>query len=118
MYSNCLIVSGTIQPLDLRAICVSCSPAALRETSPVPPVTLLRSPAVNKFKLQQPPPLPPLRLPQLQLKVKSREIVVFMSFLTFNINGMFESEREDKILTRSQLHLVPVVTDDFKILNK
>ena len=41
-----------------------------------------------------------------------------MSFLTLDVNGKFESEWEDEILTRSELHLVPVVMDDFKILNK
>ena len=64
-------MSGTMGWLDCWKMCVYCSPAALRETPPVPPVTLLRYPAVNRFKLQQPPP-PPLRRPQLQLKVKSR----------------------------------------------
>ena len=54
--------------LDYWAMCVCCSPAALRETPPAPPVTLLRYPAVNTLKPH--------------LKVKSREFVVFMSFLT------------------------------------
>ena len=99
--------------LGYWATCVCCSPAALRETPPVPPVILPLCPAVNRLKLQRLPlqllpPLPPPR-PQLQLKVNSREIVVFMSFKTFNINGMFESERKEKILTRSQLHLLPLV---------
>ena len=40
-----------------------------------------------------------------------------MSFLTLDVNGKFESAWEDEILTRSELHLVPVM-DDFKILNK
>ena len=104
--------------LGYLAMCVCCSPVALRETPPAPPVILPLCPAVNRSKLQRPLRrlLPPPRLPQLQLKVKCREIVVFMSFKTFNINGMFESERKDKILTRSQLHLLPVVTDDFEIL--
>ena len=68
-------MSGTMGWLDCWKMCVSCSPAALRKTPPAPPVTLLRYPAVNRFKLQQPPP-PLLRLHQLQLKVESREIVV------------------------------------------
>ena len=74
-----------------------CSPAALRETPPAPPVTLLLYPVVNISKLQRPPQQQRLPLPQLQLKVKSREIMIFMSFLTFTIKGMFDSEREDKI---------------------
>ena len=47
--------------LPYSAMCVCCSPAALRETPPVPPVTLLRSPAVIRLK---------------QLKVKSKESMV------------------------------------------
>ena len=68
--------------LGYLATCVCCSPAALRETPPAPPVTLPLCPAVNRFKLQvQPPPTPPpllppaLRLLQLKLKVKSTELV-------------------------------------------
>ena len=53
---------------------VDYSPRALRDTPHVPSVTLLRYPAVNTLKLQQPPPPPPPR-PQLQLKVKMREFV-------------------------------------------
>ena len=70
--------------LDYWAMCVCCSPAARRETPPAPPVTLLRYPAVNTLTLQPPPPLPPLRLPQLQLKVKIKGLVAYMSFLTLN----------------------------------
>ena len=37
--------------LDYWATCACCSPAALRETPPAPPVTLLRYPAVNTLKI-------------------------------------------------------------------
>ena len=60
---------------------VCCSPAALRETPPAPPVTLLRYPAVNTsgpHPPQPPPPPPPpqellLQQPPPRLKVKSIE---------------------------------------------
>ena len=77
-----------MERLEYWAMCACCSPAALRETPPAPPVTLLRYPAVNTLKLQ--PPLPPPPRPQLQLKVKIREFVVSMSFLTLDTDGMFE----------------------------
>ena len=43
-----LTVSGSIQRLECWATCVCCSPAALRETPPVPPVILPLCPAVNR----------------------------------------------------------------------
>ena len=62
------VLLGTMELLR-PAMCVCCSPAALRETPPAPPVTLLRYPAVSRLALQQ------LQLqlqhPQLQLKVKT-----------------------------------------------
>ena len=71
----CLL--GTMILLLSLATSVSCSPAAPRETQPVRPVTLLRYPAVNRFKLQQPPPSPLLRRPLLQLKVKVERLCFF-----------------------------------------
>ena len=67
-------MSGTTMQNHFWPTCVSCSPAALRKTPPVPPVTLLRYPAVNRFKLQQPlrPPQPPQLLPLLKVKLKQR----------------------------------------------
>ena len=64
--------SGLTGRLDYWATCACCSPAALRETPPAPPVTLLRYPAVNMWKLQPPPPS--LRLPQLQSKVSGLHV--------------------------------------------
>ena len=102
------------------AMCVCCSPAALRETPPAPPVTLLRYPAVIRLALQQQPPHPPrpqpqpqlqrpLLLPpppqpqpqltQLQLKVNTRESVC----LTYNTSHFTPTElgQRGKKLTRS-----------------
>ena len=80
--------------LPSSPMCVCCSPAALRETPPAPPVTLLRYPAVSRLKLQP----PPSRLPQLQLKVKSRQFVFYTPksnliptlHKTLNMDEMFE----------------------------
>ena len=70
----CNIVSGTTLWPDCLVMSVCCSPAALRETPPAPPVTLLRYPAVNRSEQQQQQqqPHPQLRQPQLQLKVKTK----------------------------------------------
>ena len=70
-------MSGTMGWLDCWKMCVSCSPAALRKTPPAPPVTLLRYPAVNRFKLQQPPrpPQPPQLLPLLKVKATTNGIL-------------------------------------------
>ena len=69
-------MSGTTLQNQFWPTCVSCSPAALRKTPRVPPVTLLRYPAVNTLALQQqplppPPPSPQLQPPQHQHKVKT-----------------------------------------------
>ena len=59
-------MSGTTTQTQSWPTCVSCSPAALRKTPPVPHVTLLRYPALNRFKLQPPLLLLPRRPHLLQ----------------------------------------------------
>ena len=57
-----LSVLGTMELL-WTVMCACCSPAALRETPPAPPVTLLRYPAANTLILQRrPPQLLPLKV--------------------------------------------------------